>query len=290
MTGLAISLLLFSALAHASWNLLTRRSGNPEIFTWWVCVSSVVLLAPLAAWLFGQYPPNRAAWPYVGATGLLHTLYFVSLARAYKYGELSFIYPLARGTGLVLIPVLGTTVLGEYVSPQALLGTGIILFGLLSVSRKRGTPNLMNVNLRISNPGFRYAILTGIAIASYSIVDKNGVEHMTPFLYMYMSMAISSAGLFFFIVKGNRFTDFKTELLIHRKAIVITGCLQFTSYTLVLSALTLSPVSYVGPFREIGVVLGVLLGWAFLKERPHRVRVMGSVLIALGAITIAVAP
>ena len=104
MTGAAIILVLISAVAHATWNLLAKRATRPEVFTWWMTAAGSTIFLPVAIYYFVTDPPNAAGWGYIAATVALHTAYFFSLGRAYKHSDLSLVYPIARGLGIALIP------------------------------------------------------------------------------------------------------------------------------------------------------------------------------------------
>ena len=131
---------------------------------------------------------------------------------------------------------------------------------------------------------------TGLIIAAYSIVDKQGVQHVPPLLYMFCLSTGGGLGMLALIWRSYTPSDFAAEFRAHRKGVVLGGLFQFAAYGLVLSALRLSPVSYVAPFREIGILVGVVLGIYVLKERPNRTRIIGAVLIGIGAALIALAP
>ena len=291
MTGLAILLVVLSAFAHATWNMLAKRASNPVVFTWWLEASASALLLPVAIWLFVSDPPSAAGWPFVATTVLLHIGYFVWLSRAYRYGDMSVVYPLARGLGLALIPILGVAVLRESMSPLAGLGAALIIVGIAAVSRHAGaTRRTMSLSRLLRDGGVRYALLTGLTIGGYSIVDKQGVEHVTPFLYMFFLVFGGMLGMLAIIHRQYPRQAFVEEFKRHRASIVAAGLLQFLAYGLVLSAFRLSPVSYVGPFREIGIVIGVVLGALVLREHVGRVRMAGVGLITAGAVAMALAP
>ena len=127
MTAVSLVLVLLSALAHASWNLMLKRAGDPQIFAWWLLVVASVLLAPLGAVLLWF---NSVGFPglwFVLATIGLHVFYFNLLARAYAQGDLSLVYPVARGMGPMLVPVLAVILLFEIVEPLAIGGFASII-------------------------------------------------------------------------------------------------------------------------------------------------------------------
>ncbi len=292
MTVAAIVLVLISAVAHASWNLLAKRATRPEVFTWWMTAAGSTVFLPVAVYYFVTDPPNAAGWGFIAATVALHTGYFFTLGRAYKHSDLSLVYPVARGLGIALIPVLGIAALGEHMSWPAAVGAAFIVGGVLSVGISGGPPGGLNRMLRgaLNDVGARYAVVTGLIIAAYSIIDKQGVQHVPPLLYMWCLSIGGGLGMLALIWRSYKPGDFSAEFRVHWKEIVLGGILQFAAYGLVLSALLLSPVSYVAPFREIGILVGVVLGFYILKERPDRTRITGAVLIAIGAALIALAP
>lgn len=297
MTGLAVVLVLVSAFAHASWNLMVRRSDTPELTNWMMATSGAILASPLALYLFFTSPPDSTGWLFIAGTVALHIAYFFTLGRAYKHGDLSLVYPVARGLGLVLIPIIGVTVLAESVSVYAALGIALIFVGVVAVgvssggsSPRIGLKILLNPRTLLADRGVMFAALTGIFIAAYSTLDKRGVEHVEPIFYMFMLTLGGSLGILPLIGRSYARSDFTAVIRNHWKIGVAGGVLQFAAYTLVLSAFRLSPVSYIGPFRELGIVFGVVLAVLVLKESVTLNRAIGAGAIGVGAIVVAIAP
>ena len=129
MTGLSLALVLLSALCHVTWNLLLKRSGNQEVFAWALLIAGSVMLAPLAAALFWFHPIAMPGWWFVAATMALHVLYFFLLGRAYSRGDLSLVYPVARGIGPMFVPIMAVLILGETVALPAAIGIVLIILG-----------------------------------------------------------------------------------------------------------------------------------------------------------------
>ncbi len=292
MSALAVLLVLVSAFAHASWNLLAKRSTTPEVFTWMMSAAASALVLPAAIVLLIFKPPTTLGWAFIAGTVGLHVVYSFTLGRAYRYGELSIVYPVARGLGLMLIPILGVLVLGESISTVAVLGVVLIFVGIVAVGRSNTGPYGTGISLRTitSDRGLQFAAATGVIIGAYSVLDKRGVEQVTPVLYMFMLTLGGGSGMLAIISRDYTKQQFLTEWKLHWRAAVIGGALQFTAYALVLSAFRFSPVSYVGPFREVAIGIGVVLGALILKERVTRGRAVGAGSVAVGAITIALAP
>jgi drug/metabolite transporter (DMT)-like permease len=287
----ALTLVIFSAFAHASWNFLTKRCTTPEIFTWLMAASANVLLAPVAITLFIVNPPDGVGWLFILATWLLHVVYFITLSRAYARTDLSLVYPIARGLGLMLIPVLGLVVLNEEISPLVWIGVFAIFSGIFLITWwGRFKAMLSDPMALLQDRGIIYALATGILIGIYSIVDKRGVDHVTPFLYMYFLTTAATLGTLPVLARRFVRADFVQEWAMHKRSAIAGGLLQFTAYGLVLTAFEIARVSYVGPFREFGIVIGVVMGSVFLGERFGRGRVVGGLVIVAGALFIAIAP
>ena len=291
MAPLSLGLVLLSALAHSTWNLLLKRSGDQEVFIWCLLVASAVLLAPLGAVLFWLYPIAPIGWLFVLATVFFHVLYFILLGRSYAQGDLSVVYPIARGFGPMLVPILAVLLLGETIAFPAVLGIAAIVAGIYVISwtgeLKRFLRQPWNF---LSNSGARYAVLTGLTIAVYAIVDKKGVSHVQPFLYMYLMSLGSAVCLFPYIRRKWGLRAMERTWRSNRWSIVVAGLLTFLAYGLVLTAFSLSRVSYVAPAREVGIVVGVLMGVLILKEPFGRARLAGSAVIVSGLVLIAVSP
>ena len=292
MTGLAIVLVLISALFHASWNLLVRRSDKPELSNWMMASFSAIVSSPIAIYLLVTNPPDPVGWWFVAGTIALHIAYFFTLGRAYKHGDLSLVYPIARGLGLVLIPVVGVTVLSESVSLMAGIGIAAIFLGVVTIGSSSGEGLKIWLKPRsfLADRGVVFAVMTGVLIASYSTLDKRGVEHVEPILYMFTLALGGSLGILPILSMTYARADFVSEIKSRWRIGLIGGVLQFLAYGLVLSAFKLSPVSYIGPFRELGIVFGVLMAFLILKERVTRNRALGAIAIGTGAILVAIAP
>ena len=291
MTALSLALVLLSAIFHATWNYLLKRSNNPEIFTWWMQVSISLSMIPLAVILAWRYPIVYPGWWFVLATTLLHVLYFIFLARGYKGADLSVVYPIARGIGPALVPVLGVLVIKETVAPMAIAGIVAVIVGIYTVYWWGHIRQILQDPLKIlKESGTRYALLAGLSIASFSVVDKVGVRSVSPFLYMYLMSLGTALFLVPYMLKVHGTRAMLTEWRSNPGSIVAAGGLAFLAYGLILSAFQLSRVSYVAPAREVGIVMAVLLGILVLKEPFGRGRVLGSSFIVTGLILIALAP
>ena len=258
---------------------------------WCLLSTGSIMLVPLGVVLFWLHPFSHPGWAFVLATSVLHTLYFIMLGRGYAEGDLSLVYPIARGIGPMLVPILAVILLGESVAGLAIIGIVVIVAGIFTISWWGNFINLIRDPLDfLRDPGTRYATLTGLTIAGYAIVDKRGVSHVEPFLYMYLLTLGSALGLFPYVLRKWGMALISIEWRTNSATIILTSLLVFVAYGLVLTAFSLSRVSYVAPAREVGIVLGVLLGIFLLKEPFGTGRLLGSTLIVAGLVLVAVSP
>ena len=286
---------------------MVRSATRPAVTTALMAISSAIIVLPYAVYLLVFEFPSVTGWWFIAATIVLHIWYFATLGYAYNTGELTIVYPIARGLGLAIIPVLGVAVVGETMSWIAVLGalsiiTGIALITISDVEPsaiKRGLLSALNLVLLRGRegggapkirPAWILAISTGLVIGIYSVVDAQGVQHVRPALYMFFLQLGGGLGMMVIQSRLETRNAFVEEARKHWKIIVFGGLLQFLAYTLVLTALTFSPVSYVGPFRETSILIAVVYGAVILKEQVTLTRALGALLIALGGATIALAP
>ena len=286
---------------------MVRSATRPAVTTALMAVVSAIIVLPYAAYLLINDLPSVTGWLFILATIVLHIWYFATLGYAYNTGELSIVYPVARGLGLAIIPVLGILVIGETMSWPAVLGAISIVsgIGLIAISDV-GTTNVRRViayvpdfailkrilkktRLRIPR-SWILAMSTGLVIGIYTVVDAQGVQHVRPVVYMFFLQLGGGLGMMVIQSRIESRAAFIDESKRHWKILVTGGLLQFLAYTLVLTALTFSPVSYVGPFREISILIAVVYGAMVLKEKVTARRAQGAILIALGGIAIALAP
>ncbi len=291
MSLVALLLILVASVSHAAWNLLLKKSDSKELFAWWFSVSGVVLLAPLGIALFILNPVSLPGPWFILAGSVMQCFYLVLLGRAYTRGDLSLVYPIARGTGPMLVPVLAVLTLGETIALPAIAGIVFVVAGIYTVSWWGHFREIL------SNPagffresGVLYAILTGCTITVYSLLDKRAVEYVQPFLYMYFLTIGVSVGLAPYIFRKYGISQIRGIWAGNLWAIPAAGLLSFLAYACILTAFSISRVSYIAPAREVSIVMGVLAGVLILKEPFGRGRLVGSALIVIGLALIALSP
>ena len=290
MTFLALTLVLASAFAHATWNYLAKSSRDTYAFTWGFTAVASVLYLPIAVATSRLRPPPASAFVFIAVTVGLHVVYFGLLNASYARSDLSVVYPVARGTGIILIPLGAILFLGERVSAYGAVSIAVIVIGVLAVhSRGTGRSAIRGLAHSLAEPGSRFAALTGVIIASYSLWDKNALTYLSPIVLdtgIFIGQALVNAPV---MLRWRR-PMIAREIRERPAALLAAGILAPLAYLLVLTALTFSPVAYIAPTREIGIVVGTLLGARTLKE-PYPVnRLVGSALIVLGVFGLALSP
>jgi drug/metabolite transporter (DMT)-like permease len=266
----ALGLALAAAVLHAAWNVLLRGSDDVEARTAVVLALSVVLYAPVAA---ATWSVSWAVAPYVVASAALEGLYFVLLVSAYRRRELSVVYPVARGSAPVLVLLGSAVVLTRGVSAGEVGGVCLVAAGVVLV---RG--------LRRGTEGIAIGLAIGVAIASYTLVDKDGLRHAAAIPYLELVLApLALAGLPLVAARRGP-AALRAQL---RPASLVAALGSFGAYALFLAALRLAPAPAVAAVRETSVVVAAALAAAFLGERVSAERLAGAAAVAGGVALLA---
>jgi drug/metabolite transporter (DMT)-like permease len=282
VSAAALLLVLSAAMLHATWNALTKRSGDPLSFLFGAGCLGALLYLPASSYVLWKYGVTLSALPFVVATVLLHAMYFFALGRAYRVGDLSVVYPIARGTGVALVPVLALFIFNERLSALGAAGVALVVLGIFSL---HGRPRASAQSLLA--PGTRFALLTGLTIAGYSLVDKAGVSHLHPLPYI----ALMEAGACLVLLPAvlSRGETLRREWRTNWRAIALAGVMSPGGYLLVLFAFQLSKAAYVVAGREISIVLSALIGGVLMREGAVARRLASAAMVAAGVVCVALA-
>ena len=275
--------MLGAALLHAGWNALAKRGGDPVLFLWCVGGLATALYCPLGLWVLAQRGLPLAAVPFVVATVVLHSLYFFTLGRAYRAGDFSLVYPVARGLGVALVPMLALALFEERLSPLGATGVGLVAAGIFSLHWRPGA--WTRAALLASGTG--WAIATGVLIASYSLVDKAGVARLHPIPYIWLMEA--GAVILLTPVALARRGAIGHEWRDNWRTITLAAVMSPTGYLLVLFAFQLSKTAYVVAAREMSIVLSAIIGSVWLGEGSLGRRLLGSAVVLAGVACVALA-
>ncbi|ADD45534.1 DMT family transporter [Stackebrandtia nassauensis] len=286
MDPLALLLVGAAAVCHALWNLAAKRAsdGGP-VFVWLNTVASAVIYLPLVAVLVVIQPP-RWNWTLLVAilvTGILHSGYSVILQRGYQHGDLSVVYPLARGTGPALSVGFAIVFLGERPGLIGFLGALGVVAGILVIGLgKAGKGTKLTA-------GIGYGLLTGVFIASYTVWDAWAVGPLaiSPILYDWGNNIVRGTILTPYALR--RRAEIRRVWTQHRSSVFIVATIAPAAYILVLFAYRFAPVSLVAPARELSIVIGSVFAWLLLREPQAGRRIAGAVVVLLGVAALAVA-
>ena len=298
VTTSALILVLVSAVIHAGWNLATKKAEGGAAYVFLMAAGSALCWFPLAAWLLmtgNTTTPGASPFSVVVAisvSGAIHTAYFLSLQAGYGCGDLSLVYPLARGTGPLLSTLAAMLLYGERPSGLALAGAlliGVGAFFLAGAEEPQATPSDDG-----SSKAIVYGLLTGVLIAGYTMWDKYALDvvGVKPAFLSSAANCVRAIGMApFFLLSKKRRAEVSTAMRTQWKPALIVSISSPLSYLLVLTALATSPVSYVAPAREISILLGTLAGTRMLEEgdpSSRKKRLWASVAMAAGVVALAI--
>lgn len=285
MTLLAFTLVLTSAILHAIWNYLAKRAGGGTLFVWMFSLAGWLLYFPLAlAILIIQQPDlGGVALAAILGTSLLHLVYYLLLQRGYRVGDLSIVYPLARGTGPAIASVGAVLLLGERPSAGVWVGTALLFIGVLILT---GDPRALRKNGAAK--GVLYGLLVGASIAAYTLWDKRAVSALLipPLLLTWASNGFRALALAPQALR--HWEQVKQQWATNRRPLFGIAVLDPLSYILFLLALQSSPVTLLSPLRQSSILIGAFLGIQVLSEDAGRRRLIaaGVMLAGLLALTL----
>ncbi len=275
LTFEAAGLVLLAALFHATWNALVKTGGDRLSVLAMVNGCSAVIAVGMLPFVDVPAPES---WGYIVASITLHTGYYFFLVEAYRVGDLSHVYPLARGLSPLLVAGAAVVFAGELMPPAAFLGVLLACGGIVSLSFDRGPP------WRNDPRPLLFALGTAVFIAGYTLVDGIGVRK-----------AETVAGYIAWLFALDAIPIISIAWLIHRRELRWTlrsewrkgaagGVLALSAYGLVIWAMSLAPMAAVSALRETGVIFAALIGTIVLKERFGVLRISAAVMVAAGVV------
>ncbi len=284
MNSLAIFLVISAAFVHAFWNLLAKRAGGGVVFIWLFAALSSVIYAPISVYILWIMRPQigLTGLTFIFVSALLHLLYFFVLQRGYSKGDLSLVYPLARGTGPMLSAFAAIVFFGERPGLLAMMGALLVIVSVFYLSG--GAKLVEKKGETAASWAVRYGFFCGVVIAAYTLWDKHAVASLLipPVILDWASSIIRMLVLGPYAIK--RWDEVKNQWRINRKLAIGVAVFNPLSYILVLTALVFTPVSYVAPAREISILFGTLMGAHILSEGHSRRRIISACIMILGVI------
>ena len=285
MSAGVLLLVAIAAVAHATWNLTMKAAGTSGTrFLWLTFVVATIAVAPFGIASLEQVGPQLALLLLLAlGSGILQIAYFLTLQRAYRKGDVSIVYPLARGSGPLLAVIFAIILFHERPGVIGLVGAGVVVAGVVVIGLAGGRGRFT-----ANRAGILYGLLVGITIAAYTLWDANAVaqQKLPPLGYFWVTILVQLIAFAPFALRQPKHTV--TLAKQHWAAVLVVGILSPLAYVLILFAFTLAPVALVAPAREVSVVLVALGGWLLFRE-PHPVqRILGAVIVLGGVALLAI--
>ncbi|MDR7222728.1 DMT family transporter [Aminobacter aminovorans] len=276
MSGFALTIVLVAAFLHASWNAVVKAATDRAVVLAAVSATHAILGFVL---VFFATPPSQASWIYIFLSTVIHYGYYVFLFQSYRLGDLSQVYPIARGLAPALVAFGAYVMIGETLPPLGWVGLGAITFGIAFLAFQRGAAH--------ADPrAVGAAAINGVLIASYSVIDGIGVRLSdSPFGYMGWLFLLEFPVTLFVLFRRRGATH-----TIDRKTVMlglVGGLGAVSAYGLVIYAKTIAPLGAVSAVRESSVIIAALIGLFIFGERPWQARILSAAIVAGGVIALA---
>lgn len=285
MSAVALALVLAAAVLHAYWNYLAKRASGGIPFVWLFAGLAAAFYSPVAAVTVAVSKPHLGPMNLllIGASAAVHSAYFLLLDLAYRTGDMSLAYPVARGTGPLLSAAAGIVFLGERPSAVALAGIALMITGIWVLAGGSG-----RAATSADRRTVLYAGLCGATIALYTTLDKVSVSRLgTPPILLDWG---SNFGRFLILAPAalRNVAGVREEWRTHRREAVGVALLCPFTYILILTAMATAPVSYIAPARETSILVANLMSSKLLGERRAKARMLGAIAVVAGLIALAV--
>ena len=290
MSATALALVLAAAVTHAGWNLLVKQTHDDrELLTWLALGMGGVLLSPV---VIMTWHALVAVWPFVMASAGAEAVYVLSLTAAYRRGDLSVVYPIARGTAPLLLAIWTTAFLAQAPRAGGLAGICALGIGVAMVAWSIERSPTAGRRVWTGDQWADIGLTLGVAlsISAYSVVDGAAMRGLSA-----PTQAAAYDGAVFWlgaaltgpiVLRGAARGRVRSTWVRHWRRIVVVAAAMAGGYIPVLIAFRLAPVAYVGAAREVSIVIAAIAGWLVLGERFNPLRLLGSVVIVLGILSI----
>ena len=278
-------LALSSGTLHAVWNFFSKKKADEmPVMLMGVWFANFTLL-PFSLYIIAESGFSFGIFSFAIISALSDIAYYFCVMYSYREGELSMMYPVARGTGVVLVAIFSMLIFHEHIAPQAVIGIALVIVGIFSCALKDGFNRKV---LADSIKSMKYALLLGCTVVVYTLIDRAGVQQYNPVVYLNLTGVLSAAILSPFIFRKELGTV-KEFIKKEGKYAAIIGYGITVSYLIILfiyATFAEAKSSYITPIREFSVIIGSILGFVFLKEKITANKIIGIVTILLGVIMI----
>ena len=272
---------LAAAAFHAGWNALLKVKLEPLTTVSLISAACGLVALPFA-WLVDM--PELAAWPFIGMSLALHLVYYIALAEAYRFGDLSQVYPIARGTAPLITALGGVIWLGEPLGLTGWLGVILLGAGIVALSLRRRGAGLGTFHGR----SVAFALLTALTIAAYTLVDGTGAR-IGPSPAPYIVWLFILDGLMMAVFGLLRMPAAMIEGAKSSWQLVLAGgALSTAAYAIAIWAKTVAPIALVAALRETSVLFAALIGIVFLREPVYALRIAAGCVVLAGIVLLRV--
>lgn len=286
MTTTWVLLIIGSAFIHLIAHIGMKKTNNRLAFICLMFAVIILFYSPII--IFFRQPITLTLLSVIIISALFKTCYLLSVKKAYDSEDLSVAYPVMGGTAPIFLLLGSLLLLKENLTLIGTVGIVFIALGLWSINLLKFS-QWKTILGRLRFPGLRWALIAGICIAAYTLIDKIGVQSLNPFYYVY----INNLFIFLFILPLSfrlvGLSEIKKEFKSSKWMALLSGITTLAAISLVLFTVSKGmPIAYAGSIREISIVLSGLVGLFFLKEKYTAPKVVGSLLIAGGVALISI--
>lgn len=279
MSSLVFFLVMLAAVTHASWNFFSKKISG-DLTSFWIgsmCVDLVLL--PITIYIISKQGFNFTGAIPILISAIAHSVYYFTLFSSYKFGDISAVYPIARGSGIAITTLIAICFLQDEISNRGLMGIALIISGVLLIG-------FSGKLTKSSIKGYGFALLTGLTTAAYSLADSRGAGMNHPIVCINVMSITSLIVIMPFVFRhGIQQTLEKSRDKIKYAPIIGLGSLG--TYLIIMFAFSLSDqASCIVALRECSVIIGSILGFVILKEKPTPKKILGIILITCGLILI----
>ena len=275
MDPIVFTAVIFASMFHATWNGMVKKHSNK------VTALSAIILGhvPISIIAVIFLPmPSFDSLPYIIVSAFIHQGYNWFLLKSYSVGDLTKVYPIARGFGPIIATIISIFFLGLIISKASILSISLVCAGILIISLF-GYKTINNLNI------IKYSLITGFFIGLYTVIDGYGAR-VSLSAISYMSWGfILSAMLFPILLKINKYDNIFRNIINDGKAIFwIGGSISYLVYGVVIWGFTKAPIPMVSALRESSIVFVIFIGIFFLDEKINLAKIISIILIFFGVI------
>jgi drug/metabolite transporter (DMT)-like permease len=274
MDPIVFAAVLVAAACHAGWNATIKGGLDPLATTALISIGAAIVAG---AFLPIVGPLAREAWPWCGASVLIHLLYFAALIESYRAGDMGQVYPIARGSAPLMTAIATTTLLGERLGLAAWGGIILLVCGVVLLSLRGGRELV-----RLDSKAVGFALFTAVTICAYSVVDGVGARHAASANAYSVALFAATGPVMAVYALARRGRGVITAMARHWHVGLAGGTLQLGAYGIAIWAMTVAPIAIVAALRETSVLFGALIATVFLKEPLRAGRVAAALMIVAG--------